>query len=254
MRQTRRMHISRGVTAALAAAFLALGLSAAPPAAAVVGGAGAEASAYPWLAAVSTPLYATRAGGQYCAGALVAPDRVVTAGHCGALAQVLPGTTVTFGRTDMAGPGGLTVGIKDVRLHPDFRVSLFGDDLAFHHDVAILTLAQPVALPTLPVGPAHGDSAEVVGWGITADDDMSNSRLHSARIPLLGDDACAAYGAEFDPREALCAGSALADSAQFDSGGPLLVDGALAGIVSWGKGSAEPGYPGVYARVPALDF
>lgn len=254
MRQTRRMQISSGGAAALTAAFLALGLSAAPPAGAVVGGTAAEASAYPWLAALGTPIYATRAGGQFCAGALVAPDRVVTAGHCGAVAKILPGTTVTFGRTNMAGPGGLTVAIKEVRLHPDFRVSVFGDDLAFHNDIAMLTLAEPVALPTLAVGPAHGDSAEVVGWGVTADDDMSNSRLHSARIPLLADDACAAYGAEFDPREAVCAGSTVADSAQFDSGGPLLVDGALAGIVSWGKGSAEPGYPGVYARVPTLDF
>lgn len=164
-----------------------------------MGGTAAEASAYPWLAALGTPIYATRAGGQFCAGALVAPDRVVTAGHCGAVAKILPGTTVTFGRTNMAGPGGLTVAIKEVRLHPDFRVSVFGDDLAFHNDIAMLTLAEPVALPTLAVGPAHGDSAEVVGWGVTADDDMSNSRLHSARIPLLADDACAAYGAEFDP-------------------------------------------------------
>ncbi|MBF6170907.1 S1 family peptidase [Nocardia blacklockiae] len=248
------MHLSRGLTAALTAALIGLGLSVAPPARAVVGGTEAEASAYPWLAALGTPLYATRPGGQFCAGALIAPDRVVTAGHCGAIAKVLPGTAVTFGRTDAGEPGGVTVGIKDIRLHPDFRVSMFDGDLAFHHDVAVLTLTEPVARPTVEIVTPHGDSAEVLGWGITADGDLSNSRLHRASIPLLPDAECAAYGTEFDPREALCAGSTTAESAQFDSGGPLLVDGRLAGVVSWGKGSAEPGYPGIYARVPALDF
>ncbi|MBB5916289.1 secreted trypsin-like serine protease [Nocardia transvalensis] len=247
------MPISRGVTAALAA-LTGAGFLAAAPAQAVVGGAEAQASAYPWLGAIGTPWYATRPGGQFCAGSLVAPDRVVTAAHCGALAKVLPGTTVTFGRTDAGDSGGITVGIKDIRIHPDFRVSTFGDTLAFHHDVAVLTLADPVDLPTVDIGAPHGDSATVAGWGVTSDEDDSNSHLRAADVPLLPDAACAAYGADFDPGEALCAGSTDADAANFDSGGPLLVDGKLAGIVSWGKGSAEPGYPGLYARVPALDF
>lgn len=38
-----------------------------------------------------------------------------------------------------------------------------------------------------------------------------------------------------------------------DSGGPLtaIIDGqtTLVGIVSWGRGCAEAGYPGVYAEV-----
>ncbi|RDI55643.1 S1 family peptidase [Nocardia mexicana] len=248
------MHISRGVTAVLAATLLGFGAYAAGPGQAVVGGTDAAAADFPWLAAIGTPAYATRTGGQFCAGALVAPDRVITAGHCGMLARVLPGTAVTFGRDDAGDSGGITVGIKDVRVHPDFRVSLFDGDLAYHHDIAVITLAAPVALPTVRVAEPHGTAAEVLGWGVTAEDDMSNSRLRAAVVPLPGDAACAAYGAEFDPREALCAGSAEADSAQFDSGGPLLVDGDLAGIVSWGKGAAQPGYPGIYARIPALDF
>ena len=52
----------------------------------------------------------------------------------------------------------------------------------------------------------------------------------------------------------MCAGEAGHDSCQGDSGGPLTCgedDKILCGIVSWGRGCALRGYPGVYAKVSA---
>ncbi|KAF2344302.1 Serine proteases trypsin domain, partial [Trinorchestia longiramus] len=52
----------------------------------------------------------------------------------------------------------------------------------------------------------------------------------------------------------LCAGQQGLDSCQGDSGGPLVYRDKKGrydqiGIVSWGKGCAAEGYPGVYTRV-----
>jgi secreted trypsin-like serine protease len=59
------------------------------------------------------------------------------------------------------------------------------------------------------------------------------------------------------PRMICAGGQRGRDSCQGDSGGPLLIDmkSSEIGIVSWGKGCAGEGLPGVYARVStAEDF
>ena len=38
-------------------------------------------------------------------------------------------------------------------------------------------------------------------------------------------------------------------SSQGDSGGPVVCKRKLKGVVSWGKGCAKPGFPGVYTEV-----
>jgi len=49
----------------------------------------------------------------------------------------------------------------------------------------------------------------------------------------------------------MCAGYFVSnrDSCYGDSGGPLIVDNTLVGIISWGNECAEDGFPGVYTKV-----
>lgn len=53
--------------------------------------------------------------------------------------------------------------------------------------------------------------------------------------------------------EMICAAANPADARALDSGGPLLSDGQVVGLVSWGEGSIRPDAPSVFSRV-RVDF
>ncbi len=172
-----------------------------------------------------------------------------------ALFRSLPGLlTATFGRDDLTGSGGETVAVKSLRIHPGYRETRFKDETVLHHDVAVLMLERPVDRPTAVLGPpGSARTGKILGWGFTSENDLLNTRLRAADVPLRGDEACRrAYGDSFDPSDMLCAGSDRADTCQFDSGGPLIVRGRVAALTSWGYGCAKPGYPGVYTRLDSL--
>jgi secreted trypsin-like serine protease len=242
----------------LGTALLGASLALAPlaaPADAVTGGAPVPAARYPWLAAVGSPIFFVRPSGQFCGGVLTGPDRLLTAGHCVSMLRSVPGVlTVSFGRDDLTDRGGETVAVTSVRLHPKYRETSFKGETVSHHDLAVLTLARRVNRPSAPLGPpGAARTGEIAGWGFTSENDLFNTRLRAARVPLPGDAACRrAYGDSFDPSDMLCAGSPKADSCQFDSGGPLIAGGRVAALVSWGYGCGKPGYPGVYAELASL--
>ncbi|MEA2356332.1 MAG: transrane protease serine, partial [Solirubrobacteraceae bacterium] len=139
------------------------------------------------------------------------------------------------------------------------------------------SLAAQFANPS--VSPAQ--AAVVSGWGETAplavgapsDTGTLAGQLQVAQTHLVPDATCVADYARIGtlglptitPRM-LCAGEPGGgiDACSGDSGGPLVVDVGtpaappadyvLAGIVDFGAGCAQPGYPGVYVRVAAPEI
>jgi secreted trypsin-like serine protease len=169
--------------------------------------------------------------------------------------------SVTFGRADLTKKDGETVQVKSIWVQPGFKETEFKGETVEHHDVAVLTLSRPVVdrvpLPLIDRAGVYspGAPAQVLGWGTTSELDLLNARLRQATIPLVSDARCAAaYGSSFDHRDMVCAGSPKADTCQFDSGGPLVVNGRLAGITSWAYGCAREGYPGVYTRLAPFNL
>lgn len=225
--------------------------SEAPPSSAapapIVGGQPADIDDYPWT------VYLTDASGlQFCGGTLAKANKVITAAHC-VVGKTPDSFRVVAGRQDKQSIAGTVVGVTRLWIHPDFQSPFRGAD------VAVLTL--DTQLQQRPLPPASqqdsglyqaGTPATVLGWGATTEGGSTSRILRKAEVPLISNANCSeAYPSRYSPETMVCAGlpEGGVDSCQGDSGGPLVVDGKLIGIVSWGKGCARPGNPGVYTRV-----
>ncbi len=129
-------------------------------------------------------------------------------------------------------------------------------------DFAVLTLAEPLSQSSVIKMAATGDpayapgmAATVYGWGdLTGGGDYAGS-LHAASVHVLPDARCEeAYPAGSDgtylPESMLCAGEVQGvGTPARGQRGPLVAQGRLIGLVSWGSGCGRAGSPGVYTRV-----
>jgi secreted trypsin-like serine protease len=217
----------------------------------IIGGTLASTTEAPWAIALSN----TSAGGtgQFCGAALVNADKIITAAHC--MIKDASTYTAVQGRPDLADTTvGRTSKIKSIWIHPGYNRT---DN---RYDFAVLTLSTPLTgVPVLPLetdpkADRKGVVPTVYGWGNTQDTGPADT-LTKLAVPDLGDATCLAnndYTANgYAAATNLCAGYVEGgrDACQGDSGGPLVLNGRLLGTVSWGRGCAEAGYPGVYAQI-----
>jgi secreted trypsin-like serine protease len=257
----------------------------------VVGGHPVPQGTFPFMAYILNDLYAC--GGSVIAPNYILTAAHCTGPNQGRPPLFPPSAySVDIGRVnlDTLGPEN-RFGVVAVTNHPGWDPDL---DQAFDVSVLQLDRPVPAGLtaPVAFVGSGdtrfNGASQPVVvaGWGTTSSGGNTSSILLQADLAIVSDPDCtAAYGDGFQTPAMICAGAPGRDSCQGDSGGPLFVNERVGthiekikgkkrkgkkrkvktievpifaqtqvGIVSFGQGCADPGFPGVYARVSDPDI
>jgi hypothetical protein len=202
-------------------------------AAAIFHGAPVPPAEVPWFVTLTTR-------GPFCGGALIAPDRVLTAAHC----------------IQGSGPGDLHVRINGrrrewvgsyfptgYRLIPSEIAPDVPSASASINDIAVIVLRRPVTdvapVPLAQAAPADGAATLTVGRGTTSPrSGPSSVPLGAYQVVVPSAECGAIYGSTlFHPALHLCTRDPSANAAQAcfgDSGSPVLAGGLLAGVVTWG--------------------
>jgi secreted trypsin-like serine protease len=251
--------------------FLALP---APPAsaataahAAIVGGTPAGEDTFPWLAFVG---YESSDGSlSVCTGTVVAPNVVLTAGHCvenaqtGELDEPARYTVITGNVRWMASFRVLS-GVSRTIVYPGFdRATLSGD-------AALLILSTPTTAPAITLASTASDApilkagtaGIVAGWGKSIPEQPAPTEvLQSAHTVVQQTGYCEHDAKPFDSEDELCAIDAPGDEAGIcfgDSGAPLFARNPNgSGVVELGLashlyGQCSTTHPAVYTRADTI--
>ncbi|KAG7386616.1 hypothetical protein PHYBOEH_008616 [Phytophthora boehmeriae] len=206
----------------------------------------------------TTGIRATADGNNFCGAALIKPNYALTTASCTGVAFGVPNFVSVGGHYINGTKDGEQIKVVSVQNHTDYNAT------SNSYDFALLKLERPSKFAPVKL-PAADDSdikpgvfSTVLGWGDTSyPNGTASDELQKVNMEAWDNEDCAQIFVVDDTM--VCAGGAAGkDSCIGDTGGPLVkemtqgdADDVLLGLVSWGSGCGDEGYPAVYSRVSA---
>ncbi|KAG7379737.1 hypothetical protein PHYPSEUDO_008231 [Phytophthora pseudosyringae] len=210
----------------------------------IYGGSEADVDHYPFIAS----LRFDPDGKTFCGGTLVAPQYILTAGHC--IKTDKERIYASLGSDFGSGAGsGLA---EQINVIEGFRHPLYNNGKHLY-DIGLLKLETPSSQKAASLCAADGSDnkvgtmATVLGWGLT-EYRKGSLTLQEVNVPIISNAECNKKYRNRVTEGMLCAGNGNGkDSCNGDSGGPLLANDVLIGLVSWGGKCGTKA--GVYTRL-----
>lgn len=205
----------------------------------IVGGRNATIEEVPYQVVVMTNM------SLYGSGVVYSKDVILAS----ALVKDRPNLAIRAG-SSLHKEGGQVINVLKVKVHPqdyDVSVLFLEKPLTIGESVNTIALASQI--------PKDGTKCSISGWGATINKGTPSEILQSAEVDIVPDDICKSsfpFKANYVAKRMICAGlkEGGVDSCTGDSGAPLVCDGLVVGLSSWGIGCADKRYPGVYTSIP----
>ncbi|KAG8196782.1 hypothetical protein JTE90_014514 [Oedothorax gibbosus] len=237
----------------------------------IVGGVESKANSWPWMVAIFKTSVSGGPKRFLCGASLISRRYVLTAAHCfdAENGKIDPSKfSIIVGAHKTS--DGTEYPVSNVLIHPEYQRRQYYNDitiLKIGKDVQLTKKVYPVCLPSDGLRDkirVDVNNVTVTGWGDTSFGGVSSKVLQEVNMPIVPLKSCNASYASVAkvnfPRGInnlfICAGlkEGGKDACQGDSGGPMvnkLKDHSYVqlGVVSFGYGCAQAGYPGVYTRL-----
>ncbi|XP_073952290.1 chymotrypsin-1-like [Choristoneura fumiferana] len=194
-------------------------------------------------------------GSHVCGGAVVSERHVVTAAHCvqGTEPQYIK---IVVGTTNLD-EGGKQYDVEAIKIYNDFNFSERANDIAMLkiseafnlNDIEIIKLDENYL--------NENDTVILTGFGAVQVNGESSRLMHILDLTVFSQEICryAMRNSRAVLDNMFCTFTRMGEgTCHGDSGGPLIKDNKLVGLVSWGIPCAV-GFPDVHTRIaPYADW
>ncbi|RZC41810.1 Trypsin domain containing protein [Asbolus verrucosus] len=211
----------------------------------IFGGDKAKPGQFPFIVSINLQ------GFHLCGGSIINENWIVTAAHC--MMEQLPEDYQVLVGTTSLDSGGTLYNVTTLIVHPAYNDTIFTDDIAVLKVDGRFNLTELVQIVEISEV-SDNDSVIVAGWGAIEDALVSTELLY-AKLTTLSSDDCTrlSEGGEYifdrGPGQVCALAGKGISPCWGDSGGPLILNGTLVGIVSYAVYPCGNGYPDIYTRV-----